>query len=87
MKMMKILRIAPAGQTHPFGDARTVQQAFPSALSTSEADPFLMYDYFDAIEDKGPSDNYPVDWHPHRGFDIATYLKSGVGRHADSLGN
>ncbi len=28
-----------------------------------------------------------MDWHPHRGFDIASYLKSGVGRHADSLGN
>ncbi len=32
-------------------------------------------------------DRFPVDWHPHRGMDICTYLKSGTGRHADSLGN
>jgi redox-sensitive bicupin YhaK (pirin superfamily) len=32
-------------------------------------------------------DEYPIGWHPHRGFDICTYLIEGVGRHADSLGN
>lgn len=25
--------------------------------------------------------------HPHAGFDLATYMKSGTGRHADSMGN
>jgi redox-sensitive bicupin YhaK (pirin superfamily) len=91
MKLMKIIRVAKAGVTHPFGDARTVQQAFPSALPTIDVDPFLMCDYFDMVEtvssnNKDPN-HYPVDWHPHRGFDIASYLKRGVGRHADSLGN
>lgn len=32
-------------------------------------------------------DDFSIGWHPHRGFDNATYLKTGVGRHGDSLGN
>ena len=49
-----------------------------------------MCDYFDVEESKGKAshqDEFPVNWHPHRGFDIASYLKSGTGRHGDSLGN
>jgi redox-sensitive bicupin YhaK (pirin superfamily) len=49
-----------------------------------------MCDYFDMPESKGPADHeddFPVGWHPHRGFDIASYLRSGIGRHGDSLGN
>jgi redox-sensitive bicupin YhaK (pirin superfamily) len=32
-------------------------------------------------------DDFPIGWHPHRGFDIATYMKVGRGRHGDSLGH
>ena len=32
-------------------------------------------------------DRFPVNWHPHRGMDILSYLKTGVGRHGDSMGN
>ena len=88
--MMGISKIAKQGTTHPFGDHRTVKQAFPSGIPTEQADPFLMCDYFDMPESKGKAsdpDEFPVDWHPHRGFDIATYLRSGTGRHGDSLGN
>lgn len=88
--LMQVRRIAEAGVTHPFGDARTVQQAFPSGVSEHEADPFLMCDYFNSVnkdEANDDPDHFPVGWHPHRGFDIASYLKSGVGRHGDSLGN
>lgn len=90
MGLMGILRIAEHGITHPFGDERTVQQAFPAGIDTTTADPFLMCDYFNATETKGKAanvDEFPVDWHPHRGFDICSYLKSGTGRHGDSLGN
>jgi len=87
--MMKIKKIPKAGVAHPFGDERTVQQAFPSAVTEKEADPFLMCDYFNMKSD-GPVDHpdkFPVDWHPHRGMDILSYLRTGLGRHGDSLGN
>jgi quercetin 2,3-dioxygenase len=88
--LMNVKRIVQQGITHPFGDHRTVKQAFPAAIPAHESDPFLMCDYFNAVENNGPAqdeDEYPVDWHPHAGFDIASYLLSGTGRHADSLGN
>ena len=40
--------------------------------------------------EKDPSDDpdhFPVDWHPHRGMDILSYFRTGLGRHGDSLGN
>ena len=90
MRFMAVQRVAPHGITHPFGDERSVHQAFPAAIPKEQADPFLMCDYFDAVESTGKAsheDEFPVNWHPHRGFDIASYLRSGTGRHADSLGN
>jgi quercetin 2,3-dioxygenase len=89
MGLMSILRVAEQGITHPFGDERAVKQAFPAGINTNDSDPFLMCDYFHLQEDKGLADvdTFPVDWHPHRGFDICSYLRSGTGRHGDSLGN
>lgn len=87
--LMHLARVVQAGIAHPFGDERTVQQAFPSAVSAEEADPFLMCDYFN-MKSNGPSedpDHFPVDWHPHRGMDILSYFRTGIGRHGDSLGN
>ncbi len=88
---MRCKAVRKAQKTHPTGDPKfSVMQAFPAAVSEVEADPFLMCDHF------GPAvstakvtdpDEFPVDWHPHRGFDIMTYLIEGVGRHADSMGN
>jgi len=88
--LMAIKRIANHGITHPFGDHRSVQQAFPSGIPSKESDPFLMCDYFDMPESQGKAthdDDFPIGWHPHRGMDIASYLKKGWGRHGDSLGN
>ena len=41
-KMMKIVEIKSSQKAHPFGDERTVDQAFPGAISAENADPFLM---------------------------------------------
>lgn len=32
-------------------------------------------------------DEFPVNWHPHRGMDLLSYMKKGLGRHGDSMGN
>jgi len=85
---MAIKQITNHGITHPFGDHRTVKQAFPSGISEVYSDPFLMCDYFDMPEAKAKhEDDFPIGWHPHRGMDIASYIKKGTGRHGDSLGN
>mmetsp|Transcript_6189 Transcript_6189/g.10271 ORF Transcript_6189/g.10271 Transcript_6189/m.10271 type:complete len:327 (-) Transcript_6189:181-1161(-) len=87
--MMPLLRVARAGITRPFGDERTVKQAFPAGVSTEESDPFLMCDYFSSKSSGVAThpDDFPVGWHPHRGMDILSYMKSGRGRHGDSMGN
>jgi len=88
---MPILKVVPAGITHPFGDDRSVLQAFPAAIPAAQADPFLMCDDFSTGGvSRGKStdpDHFPVGWHPHRGMDILSYMKHGVGRHGDSMGN
>jgi hypothetical protein len=63
--LMPVLRVVRSGIAHPFGDARTVNQAFPSVISAEEADPFLMCDYFDGpFGGKAKSaDDFPVGWH------------------------
>ena len=48
-------------------------------------DPFLLLDHFGS---KNPADytkGFP--WHPHRGIETVTYMKSGEVEHKDSLGN
>lgn len=90
-KMMSALAVRIAKKTYPTGDKNfSVMQAFPAGFTAEEADPFLMCDFFGPSISTGVETNpdaFPVQWHPHRGMDICTYLKEGVGRHADSLGN
>ncbi len=89
--LMPVLKVAMSKLTYPTGNKSfSVMQAFPAGLTESEADPYLMLDHFGPTKSKGVAahaDAFEVPWHPHRGQDIATYMLSGVGRHADSLGN
>lgn len=88
---MKIIALGMAKKTFPTGNPDfSVMQAFPAAVSSENSDPFLMCDYFGTTLSTGATedpDEFSVDWHPHRGMDICTYMKQGLGRHADSMGN
>ena len=88
--LMPVLGVRAAKTAYPTGDKNfAVKQGFPGAFTAEEADPFLMLDHFGPMLSTGTlsGDAYPVAWHPHRGFDILTYMVEGTGRHADSLGN
>lgn len=89
--MMSVLEVRVAKKTYPTGNPNfSVMQAFPAGFTAEESDPFLMCDYFGPTVSTGVEahpDTFPVGWHPHRGMDICTYLKEGIGRHADSMGN
>jgi redox-sensitive bicupin YhaK (pirin superfamily) len=61
-----------------------LQRAFGFG-TTSEFDPFLLFDDF---RNEVPADylaGFP--WHPHRGIETITYVLAGNVDHADSMGN
>ena len=88
---MPVLAVRAAEVAYPTGNPKfSVMQCFPAAFTPEESDPFLMCDMFGPTTSEGvvtDEDSFPVDWHPHRGMDILTYMVQGKGRHADSLGN
>jgi len=90
-EQMPVLGVRAAKVTHPTGDPRlSVLQAFPSGFTAEEADPFLMCDEIGPMVSPGvmtDPDEFPVDWHPHRGMDLLTWMVEGHVRHADSMGN
>jgi hypothetical protein len=63
-----------------------VRRALPSnEIPYSEVDPFLLLDVFDTSAAGSEGAHFPL--HPHRGFEIITYLLAGAAGHADDLGN
>lgn len=48
-------------------------------------DPFLLLDDFGSSKPDDYIKGFP--WHPHRGIETVTYMKSGEVEHQDSLGN
>jgi redox-sensitive bicupin YhaK (pirin superfamily) len=60
-----------------------VGRALPQGrLGLEPLDPFLMLDHF-----KGSSDGPGFPEHPHRGFEILTYIRQGSAAHKDNFGN
>ncbi len=63
-----------------------VRRALPShEIPYEEIDPFLLLDDFDTSHPSFQGEAFPK--HPHRGFEIITYLLSGEAGHADDFGN
>lgn len=48
-------------------------------------DPFLLLDHFGSERPEDYLAGFP--WHPHRGMETITYMRSGRVEHSDSLGN
>jgi len=74
-----IVAVVTARET-PEGAGAVVRRALPSAQLPS-LDPFVLLDEFFVQ----PPAAFPE--HPHRGFEIVTYVLDGSFRHRDTLGN
>src|SRR6476620_4479917 len=71
-------------QPHLEGAGVKLQRAFGFG-STTEFDPFLLFDDF---RNDNPAEylaGFP--WHPHRGIETITYVLDGDVEHGDSMGN
>src|SRR5688572_7895526 len=63
-----------------------VRRVLPSRQATYRlVDPWLLLDEFKMDSFGGDGESFPP--HPHRGFEIVTYMIQGAGNHTDSEGN
>jgi redox-sensitive bicupin YhaK (pirin superfamily) len=78
-------KIAAVGQKRDVmeGAGVIVGRALPlQRIGLEPVDPFLMLDHFN-----GPADGPGFPEHPHRGFEILTYIRKGSASHKDNFGN
>src|SRR5207245_4889105 len=66
------------------GEGFPVRRAF-AGVPLEELDPFVHMDQMGAV-DYGPGEPKGTSWHPHRGFETATYIIDGTFQHQDSHG-
>jgi len=66
------------------GEGFPVRRAF-AGVDLAALDPFIMMDQMGSV-DYGPGEAKGTSWHPHRGFETATYLLDGAFEHQDSNG-
>ena len=68
------------GETVRHGTGVNSTRAFPTSNYQQNLDPFVLFERF-YIE---PDDGFPM--HPHKGFEIVSYMLEGGMEHEDSLG-
>src|SRR5437899_2633628 len=73
--------VAPRGFE---GEGFPVRRAF-AGVDLAELDPFVHMDQMGEV-DYGPGEPKGTPWHPHRGFETATYMIDGTFQHQDSHG-
>jgi redox-sensitive bicupin YhaK (pirin superfamily) len=66
------------------GEGFPVRRAF-AGVDLAELDPFIHLDQIGEVN-YAPGEPKGTPWHPHRGFETATYMMDGVIQHADSTG-
>ena len=66
------------------GEGFPVRRAF-AGLDPRVIDPFIMMDQMGEVEYE-PGEPKGTSWHPHRGFETATYIMDGAFEHQDSHG-
>ena len=83
MSIRPVRRVAQAQPTLE-GAGVHLRRAFGFG-TTSEFDPFLLFDDFRNERREDYIAGFP--WHPHRGIETITYVLAGTVDHGDSLGN
>jgi len=66
------------------GDGFPVRRAF-AGVDMALLDPFIHMDQMGEVE-YGPGEAKGTSWHPHRGFETATYIIDGTFEHQDNAG-
>jgi redox-sensitive bicupin YhaK (pirin superfamily) len=66
------------------GDGFPVRRPF-SGMDLADLDPFIHLDQMGEVN-FAPGEPKSTPWHPHRGFEIVTYMIDGAIQHADSTG-